>query len=111
SAPAMARKAAPRVGLFRSHLWDTVDRYAEATLERAAAAAATAGAEVVEVAAPEGFETITVHRATISAFERARGMSGEWLHDRDRLGARTYEICERGYRITAEDYLAARQAV
>ncbi|MDE4175407.1 amidase [Phaeobacter sp. PT47_59] len=101
----------PRIGLFRSHLWDTVTPSAADALERSASLLSKAGAHVKEVALPDGFATITEHRATINAFERARDLAGEWNDARDLMGSEIRATCERGFTISGSNYFAAREAV
>lgn len=109
--PAAALLRAPRVGVFRSHLWPHVEADARQCLEQAVSAFAAAGAEVCEIAIPEGFDRITGERAIINAFERARVLAGEWESARATFSRASFDLCERGFAIPAERYLEARRAV
>ena len=106
-----APAGAPTLGLFASHLQDTVEPGAQAAFEAALSRLSASGARIVPVAPPPGFDRITDHRATINAYERARDLAGEWREVRDRLSAETLAVCERGFAISAADYLAARETV
>lgn len=106
-----AAASAPRIGLFRSHLWDTVDDDSRRATEQAIAALERRGASIVEVEAPPGFESITESRAVINAFERARGLAGEWSDARDRFAPRSTQVCERGFAVTGSAYVDARRMV
>lgn len=109
--PSAARDGSPRIGLFRSHLQDTVGEDGIAAVEDAAKRLSAAGARIVDVTPPAGFETITGQRAVINAFERARGLAGEWQRDRSGMMPKTAAICERGFQVTGDAYIAARRAV
>jgi Asp-tRNA(Asn)/Glu-tRNA(Gln) amidotransferase A subunit family amidase len=101
----------PILGIFRSHLWETVTDDAKAQFERAAMTAAENGAKLVEIATPAGFETITTHRAIINAFERAHGLAAEWTASGNDFSRQSREVYERGIALTGDDYLAARHRV
>jgi Asp-tRNA(Asn)/Glu-tRNA(Gln) amidotransferase A subunit family amidase len=101
----------PRVGIFRTHLWDTVGASAADNFESTVRSLVNQGAVVVEVEAPFGFERITEKRAVINAFERARDFAGEWLGGNQDMGALTRGISERGFHISGGDYAAARRDV
>lgn len=101
----------PRIGVFRTHLWDLVDAGAAANFERAIATLARQGASVQEVAAPQGFARITERRAVINAFERSRDLAGEWLADSASMGPLTQQISQRGLGVSGTDYAAARRDV
>lgn len=113
TAPVPARPAPSglRVGIFRTHLWDTLLPETAALFEDAASRLSAAGASLVDVAMPEGFETITKHRATINAYERAHGLAHEWNEHRGQLTKYSLDVCERGFAIDGHAYLAARIAV
>ncbi|MEW5421137.1 amidase [Amorphus sp. 3PC139-8] len=109
--PARASFSGLRIGIFRTHLWDSVLPETAALFERRSARLAAAGAHLVDVAIPEGFETITEHRATINAYERAHGLAHEWRAHRDLLTRYSVAVCERGFAIDGETYLGSRIAV
>jgi len=98
-----------RLGVFRSHLWDTVHDDAKAAFEMAIAAAEEEGAALVEIPTPEGFEGITEHRAVINAFERARGLSAEWSAGAEDMSPQSSEVYRRGIAITGDVYVGARR--
>lgn len=101
----------PRIGFFRSHLWSTIESDTERALEQAVSRLSAAGAEIVEIHIPHGFDSITEQRAIINAFERARGLAGEWLRARELFASKSSEVCERGFQISGEQYIAARRTV
>lgn len=111
--PAAMRASASglRIGMFRTHLWDTVAPETAALFEDAASRLSAAGAHLADVAIPDGFETITQHRATINAYERAHGLAHEWRTHRDMLTSYSVSVCERGFAIDGSTYRAARIAV
>ena len=103
--------APPRLGVFRSHLWDTVHPDTQDAMERALADLRRAGAQVSELQMPEGFDTITAHRAVINAHERAGDLAAEWDAGHARVSAQTRDVCQRGMAIDADRYIAAREAI
>lgn len=109
--PSPVLETAPRIGLFRTHLWNTVDTDTEEALERTSARLQASGAQIVEIALPAGFETVTQQRAVINAFERARGLAAEWASDRTLMTPQSAEVVERGFAVSGAAYAAARQAV
>jgi amidase len=109
--PLTGQTAPQRIGFFPSHLWDTVDDDMKAAVERTLQAISAAGASVVEVATPAGFETVTQHRAVINAFERARGLAGEALSHLEMFAPQSRDVCERGFAVSGEQYMEARRAV
>lgn len=108
---AVIASRAPTVGVFRTHLWETVGASAAENFERTVRMLEKQGAVVEEVEAPAGFERITEKRAVINAFERARDFAGEWLDGNYAMGPLTRGISERGFHISGTDYAAARRDV
>lgn len=107
----VAAKADPstlKIGLCRTHLWDTVSPPARDALAGAAAALSRAGAELSDLALPEGFAGLTDHRAVVNAFERHGNLAGEAVA-RDLFQPKSREVADKGAHITAETYLAARR--
>lgn len=102
---------APRLGLFRSHLDKTVSRDVDLAFSVAVRALESAGANVIDVAAPAGFDTITEQRAVINAFERSRSMAGEWIRHRELMAEKTRAIGIKGSVVDGDHYVAARHAV
>jgi len=109
--PGRRLERAPRIGVLRTHLWDTAQPETMAAIEDAAARLAQAGATVEELTAPAGFDQLTSHRVTINAYERARSLAGEWHTRREALSARMQHICENGFAIGRADYIAALRAI
>ena len=99
---------APVVGLCRTHLWNTAQPESVAAIERAASSFQNAGARVVDVALPATFSDLTVARARINAYERARGMAYEWHRHRDALSERLRTTIAEGFAMPPEDYWAAQ---
>lgn len=109
--PATPREGAPRLGVFRSHLWDTVETGMRDAMQDALARLERCGAVLSEVAPPPGFETITEQRAIVNAYERAGDLTAEWLKDGACMSRQSRDVCTRGQAISGEDYVAAREAV
>lgn len=109
--PQRAPDTPPRIGLCRTHLWDTALPETIAALEDAVQRLQSAGAQICEPALPDGFATLNDYRATINAYERARGLASEWSVDRNRLSPRMQKVCETGFAISREHYVEALRHV
>ncbi|MCR8549223.1 amidase [Salipiger sp. P9] len=103
-----AQAADLKIGLCRTHLWDTVDTPARDALAGAAAALTAAGAALSDLTLPDGFSELTQHRAVVNAFERHGNMAGESVAS-DRFQPKSRAVAEKGADITADAYLAARR--
>lgn len=102
---------APRIGILRTHLWDTALPETIGAVEGAAMRLSRAGAVVEDLTAPPGFDKLTAHRVTINAYERARSLAGEWHQSRDALSPQMLRTCETGFGIARPEYVAALRAV
>ncbi len=99
----------PRIGLCRTHLWDTVRAETAAALEDAEARLSAAGAEVSRFDLPEQFTALTDARNLISNYERARATAFEWFNHRELLSEPLQRAVERGFSCSYEDYAAAQR--
>ena len=99
---------APVVGVCRTHLWNTARPESVAAIERAASSFHKAGARVIDLSLPATFSDLTVARARINAYERARGMAHEWHRHRDALSERLRKTIAEGFAMSPEDYWAAQ---
>ena len=108
-APRAALAGPPRIGLCRTHLWDTVRPETEAALDDAAARLSAAGAEVSRFDLPEDFSALSDARNLISNYERARATAFEWFNHRELLSEPLQRAIERGFSISFEDYAAAQR--
>ncbi|MCK9552651.1 amidase [Aquamicrobium sp.] len=107
----VAASAPPRIGVFRTHLWGSMEQGAAAAFDRAVLILSASGAGIVEIETPNGFSSITEQRAIINAYERARDLAGEWSVARDTFSPQSADVCERGFSIDGATYALARQAV
>jgi Asp-tRNA(Asn)/Glu-tRNA(Gln) amidotransferase A subunit family amidase len=104
--------SAPRVGLCRTELWDTVLSESKAAVEGAAAALVKAGATVREIKLPDAFTGLrTVARETINFYERAACMAYEWDHHREKLSPQMRRYVENGQKTSRQDYVAGCRRV
>jgi Asp-tRNA(Asn)/Glu-tRNA(Gln) amidotransferase A subunit family amidase len=99
--------AAPRIGVWRTDLWDTAQPETKAAVENAASKLGKAGAAVRDIDMPEPFIGLhVIARATISFYERAACMAFVWDHHRDQLSPQMQRYIENGHKISREDYVA-----
>jgi Asp-tRNA(Asn)/Glu-tRNA(Gln) amidotransferase A subunit family amidase len=101
----------PRIGILKTHLDDTVGGEAASALTAAIEAFGAVGALLARVESPPEFATITQQRAVINAYERARGLMGEWQADPSLMGEKTAALYRNGLKVTGTQYVAARRAV
>jgi len=109
--PARLEIAVPRIGVCRTHLWDTAQAETREALDIAARHALRAGAHIEEIAWPETFANLSSARATINAYERAHSLAFEWQVARGLMEPQTSKVCEEGLRITWSEYTRAQRFV
>ncbi len=110
--PPRRLEQAPRVGLCRTEMWDTVQPESKAAVEGAVTALGRAGATVREVKLPDAFTGLRViARETINFYERAACMAYEWDHHRDLLSPQMRRYIENGQKTTRDNYVAGWRRV
>lgn len=98
----------PRVGLCRTSRWKEADEATHAAIERAAAAAAKAGARVAEFEMPAGTDRLFDEHGTIMHYEAARALGWEYRQHRDQISPSLRPRLEEGLRLPRAAYDAAR---
>ena len=102
-----AMSGVPRIGVWRTDLWDTLQNEFRVAVEDAATRLGEAGAEVRDVAMPAAFEGLhVVARSTIGFYERAACMAYFWDHAREKLSPQMHSYIENGHKISRDDYIA-----
>jgi len=105
--PPHASSAPPRIGVWRTDLWDTAQDESKAAIEDAAARLGKAGAKVRDARMPDAFLGLhVIARSTISFYERAACMAFFWDHRREQLSPQMQRYIENGHKISREDYIA-----
>lgn len=105
--PPRKMSAAPRIGVWRTDLWDTALAETKAAVETAAEQLGKAGATVRDLDMPAAFAGLhVIARATISFYERAACMAFAWDHHRDQLSPQMRRYIENGHKISREEYIA-----
>ncbi|MEO8751058.1 MAG: amidase [Casimicrobiaceae bacterium] len=99
---------APVVGICRTHLWTTARPETIAAMEAVANSFKNAHARVTDVTLPATFDDLTVARARINAYERARGMAYEWHRHREAISEPLRNTLATGFAMAPEDYWAAQ---
>jgi len=103
--------AAPRIGLARTHVWGEASAAMQGAVERAAKAAAAAGARVSEPAWPPLLRDAFMAHPTIQDYEAYRTLAFEYDRHRDALSPILRGMLDKAAAITADDYDAARRTV
>jgi Asp-tRNA(Asn)/Glu-tRNA(Gln) amidotransferase A subunit family amidase len=99
--------SAPRVGVWRTDLWDTAQDESKAAVEQAAKNLGQAGASVRDFGMPEAFTGVhAIARSTIGFYERAACMAFAWDHQREALSPQMRRYIENGEKISRDDYVA-----
>jgi amidase len=109
-----ARSATPltplmpsRIGVCRTHLWDTALPETRAALETAAAALDANGIAVEQLALPFEFTLLSKAREIINDYERARALAHEWRLHRQAISPELSRSMSRGYEISHDKYTEA----
>lgn len=102
----------PRIGLCRTPFWEAAGGEQRAALVRSGQKLADNGLDVVEIVLPGWFDTLNELHAQLMAYELARNFVYENdVSRRGMLSARTRQVIEEGWRVSPDDYLAARATV
>lgn len=99
----------PKIGLYRTGIWNEADKNMRQAIETAAARAATAGAKIIEIEEPQILTDAREVHSTIQNFEGALALSGEYRLYRDLLSKKLIETIKEGQQITQEDYHRAQK--
>ena len=105
------RERAPRFGFSRTPHWPQAEPATRRTMDEAMAILRTAGAEIVDCDAADGFDDALDAHWTILCFEIARVLSYERTVRRDGLSDALRGLLDRGMEIPLADYRAAREVV
>jgi len=98
---------APRIGIWRTDLWDSALDETKAAVEDAAKKLGKAGAMVREIDLPDAFNGVhVIARSTIGFYERAACMAFLWDHQREALSPQMRRYIENGQKISRQDYVA-----
>jgi Asp-tRNA(Asn)/Glu-tRNA(Gln) amidotransferase A subunit family amidase len=101
-------RAAPRVGLCRTDMWDAAQPESKAAVESAAEQLGKAGARVRDIELPAPFVDLhLVVRGTINNYERAACMASLWDRHRDQLSPQMRHYVENGQNTSRADYVGA----
>jgi len=100
---------APTIALVRSHLWSEASTEMQDAVERAARAAAAAGARVKELDLPPIFEAAVAAHGTIQDYEAYRALADEFDRHRECFGPILREQIGNAAAITPDAYDEARR--
>jgi Asp-tRNA(Asn)/Glu-tRNA(Gln) amidotransferase A subunit family amidase len=104
-----ATPSAPRIALVRTQLWNEASAAMQGAIETAALNAATAGAKVSEVKLPPLLEEAYAAQYVIQDYESVHALAFEYDRHRDRIDPRLRDALDKGAKISADDYDAARR--
>jgi Asp-tRNA(Asn)/Glu-tRNA(Gln) amidotransferase A subunit family amidase len=111
-APPRQRDAPPRIGVWRTDLWDTAQEESKAAVEAAGGKLGKAGAVVRDIALPDAFTGLhVIARSTVSFYERAACMAFAWDHHREKLSPQMRRYIENGLKISRDEYVAGWQRI
>jgi amidase len=110
--PARKFNGAPRIGVWRTDLWDTAQPESKAAIEEAAKKLGNAGAAVRDIELPEAFNGLhVIARSTIAFYERAACMAVAWDHHREKLSPQMQRYIENGLKISRDEHVAGMKRV
>jgi Asp-tRNA(Asn)/Glu-tRNA(Gln) amidotransferase A subunit family amidase len=99
--------AAPRVGVWRTDLWDTTQDETKQAVEQAAQKLDKAGAKVRDIEMPAAFQGLhLIARSTVGFYERAACMAFAWDNQRELLSPQIRTYIENGHKISRHEYVA-----
>jgi Asp-tRNA(Asn)/Glu-tRNA(Gln) amidotransferase A subunit family amidase len=103
---------APRIGVWRTDLWDTAQPESKGAVEDAAKKLGKAGATVRDIELPEAFNGLhVIARSTIAFYERAACMAFAWDHHREKLSPQMQRYIENGLKISRDEHVAGMKRV
>ena len=112
--PQQPRKfsGSPRIGVWRTDLWDAAQPESKAAVEEAAKKLGKAGAAVRDVELPDAFNGLhVIARSTIAFYERAACMAFAWDHHREKLSPQMQRYIENGLKISRDEHVAGMKRV
>jgi Asp-tRNA(Asn)/Glu-tRNA(Gln) amidotransferase A subunit family amidase len=95
---------APRIGLFRSPVWDRAEPATVSALDRAVATLGARGVTVADVHTPKGFEAIYDMQDSVMGWEVTRALAFERLHLADRIAPKTRDLLQAKSVVTLAAY-------
>jgi amidase len=105
--PPRSLDAPPRIGFWRTDLWDTTQPETKSAVEDAASRLGKAGTAVREITLPEAFNGLhVIARATVGFYERAACMAFAWDNQREQLSPQIRRYIENGHHISRDEYIA-----
>ena len=96
-----------RIGLCRTHLWDTAEEATRHALSDSAERLRSRGDQVEDFSPPESFRELSTTREVINDYERARAMAHEWCRARDSISAGLARSITRGFATPLARYIEA----
>ena len=99
--------APPRIGRYRTPMWDEADPSTIAALDHAHAALDRAGAKVVDVDVPAEHRGLTAAQEAVMGFELVRGLAHERLRHAAELSPPLGQMLDAGMAVGADEYDAA----
>jgi len=105
--PPAELNAPPRIGIWRTDLWDTTQQETKDAVEQAAKGLAKAGADVRDIELPAAFKDVyVIARSTVGFYERAACMASAWDRQRELLSPQIRTYIENGHKISRDEYVA-----
>lgn len=96
----------PRIGVWRTDLWDAAQPETKNAVEDAAKRLDKAGATVRDIDLPDAFLGLhVVARSTIGFYERAACMAFAWDYQREQLSPQMRRYIENGHKISRDEYV------
>jgi Asp-tRNA(Asn)/Glu-tRNA(Gln) amidotransferase A subunit family amidase len=110
--PVSKFNGAPRIGVWRTDLWNTAQAESKTAVEDAAKKLGKVGAAVRDIELPEAFNGLhVIARSTIAFYERAACMAFAWDHHREKLSPQMQRYIENGLKISRDEHVAGMKRI
>jgi Asp-tRNA(Asn)/Glu-tRNA(Gln) amidotransferase A subunit family amidase len=96
-----------RIGLCRTHAWDTADDATKKAVMDAASRLGSEGHVVEDITLPAAWSKLSATREIVNDYERARAIAHEWRTSPDLISSELAQSIRRGFAMPAERYIGA----
>jgi amidase len=109
--PASRCDVPPKIGLCRTHLWESASPESQKAVNDAAARLASDGAKLRDVCLPGSFDALSEARSIVNPVERSRSLAHEWNTNRALISPGLSRQIEEGLRIPYARYVQSLQRI
>jgi amidase len=96
-----------RIGLCRTHAWDTADGATKNAVLDAASRLGSEGHTIEDIKLPPTWSKLSTTREIVNDYERARAIAHEWRTNPDLISPELARSVRRGFAMPTEHYIGA----